>query len=122
VTAIAALERGRRTAPPAATVKLLAEVLGLGQAERSSLVEAAASTRDATPAPKAPPRQASTPRNNLPAEVSTFVGREEQTAQVARLLTSARSVEMHVGHILAKLGLSSRTQVAVWAVENVVKL
>ena len=36
----------------------------------------------------------------------------------AALVIGERTVEMHVGHMLAKLGLSSRTQVAVWAVEH----
>ena len=39
-------------------------------------------------------------------------------AVAEQLIVGERTVEMHVGHILAKLGLSSRTQVAVWAVEH----
>jgi DNA-binding NarL/FixJ family response regulator len=34
------------------------------------------------------------------------------------LVVSERTVEYHVGNILGKLGLSSRSQVAVWAVEH----
>ena len=36
----------------------------------------------------------------------------------AALVVSERTVEYHVGNILGKLGLSSRSQAAVWAVEH----
>ena len=34
------------------------------------------------------------------------------------LVISARTADGHVAHIFAKLGLSTRAQAAVWAVEN----
>jgi DNA-binding NarL/FixJ family response regulator len=36
----------------------------------------------------------------------------------ARLTLSPHTVERHVEHILNRLGLSSRTQVAVWAAQQ----
>jgi DNA-binding NarL/FixJ family response regulator len=34
------------------------------------------------------------------------------------LVISERTAEAHVAHILAKLGLDSRVQIAVWAAEH----
>ena len=39
----------------------------------------------------------------------------------ARLHLSVRTVEAHVRHILAKLGLDNRTQLATWARERSIK-
>jgi DNA-binding NarL/FixJ family response regulator len=39
-------------------------------------------------------------------------------AIAARLSLSERTVEVHVSHILGKLGLQSRTQAATWAARN----
>ncbi len=39
-------------------------------------------------------------------------------AIAARLVISQRTVESHVDHILSKLGLSSRAQVASWVAEQ----
>jgi DNA-binding NarL/FixJ family response regulator len=36
----------------------------------------------------------------------------------ASLVLGERTVETHVGNILAKLGFSSRRQIAMWAVET----
>ena len=35
-----------------------------------------------------------------------------------QLVISERTAEVHVGNILAKLGFTTRTQIAVWAVEH----
>jgi DNA-binding NarL/FixJ family response regulator len=35
-----------------------------------------------------------------------------------RLVVSERTVEAHVAHILAKLGIASRVQLAAWVVAN----
>jgi DNA-binding NarL/FixJ family response regulator len=36
----------------------------------------------------------------------------------ATLVVSLRTVEAHVTHVLAKLGLRSRAQLAVWAIQH----
>jgi hypothetical protein len=57
---------------------------------------------------------------NLPAELTSFVGRRSKVAAVRRLLAesrlviSQRTAEGHVQHILTKLGFTSRAQVAAW--------
>jgi non-specific serine/threonine protein kinase len=74
----------------------------------------------------APPRPAEPAR---PAEPVPLSRRERQVAdlvaagmsnkEIARRLTIAqRTAENHVEHILTKLGLTSRAQVAAWAVRN----
>ncbi|MEP7356156.1 MAG: LuxR C-terminal-related transcriptional regulator, partial [Anaerolineales bacterium] len=42
-------------------------------------------------------------------------------AASAALVVSERTVESHVANILSKLGLTSRTQIAAWAIENGLK-
>src|SRR3981189_3377485 len=72
VDAVAALERGRRTAPRPGTVVLLADALRLTSAERVALVSAAMPEKlgelaklDGLSLP--PPLQPDTSRHNLPA-------------------------------------------------------
>lgn len=36
----------------------------------------------------------------------------------SQLVVSVRTVEVHVDHILTKLGFHTRTQLAVWALEH----
>jgi non-specific serine/threonine protein kinase len=56
-------------------------------------------------------------------EVVALLARGASNREIASaLVIGERTVEMHVGHILAKLGLTSRTQVAVWAVEHQLRL
>jgi transcriptional regulator with XRE-family HTH domain len=73
VTAIAALERGRRTALRPATVVLLADALKLAPAERAVLISTAAPAR-----------------HNLPMQLSSFVGRVQQIADIRRELAMTR--------------------------------
>jgi non-specific serine/threonine protein kinase len=51
-------------------------------------------------------------------EVAALLGRGCSNREIAgALVVSERTAEMHVSNILSKLGLSSRAQAAVWAVE-----
>jgi non-specific serine/threonine protein kinase len=57
-----------------------------------------------------------TPRER---EVAALLARGYSNPQIAEaLVIGKRTAEMHVSHLLAKLGLASRAQVAVWAVER----
>src|SRR5689334_14298645 len=83
--AISALERGERRQPYPHTVNALADALGLAPEQRAALLAARASARGGEPAqapppspPPAPPPEPArraAPANNLPAPVSSFVGR-----------------------------------------------
>jgi len=95
VTAIAALERGRRTAPRPGSVLLLAEALDLSADQKAALVEAAGRARDAAPSQRpdpTPPKPRA--QHNLPADLSTFIGRAGQVQQVGQLLETARLVTL----------------------------
>ncbi len=53
------------------------------------------------------------------AEVATLVARGLTNRDVAaQLFLSVRTVEVHVDHILTKLGFRTRTQLAAWAHED----
>ncbi|HET6665167.1 MAG TPA: response regulator transcription factor, partial [Acidimicrobiales bacterium] len=57
-----------------------------------------------------------TPRER---EVVTLLAEGLSNSQVAeRLYISPRTAAVHVSNILAKLGMSSRTEVAAWAVSE----
>jgi DNA-binding NarL/FixJ family response regulator len=52
-------------------------------------------------------------------EVAALIARGSSNAQIAsELVISRGTVATHVNHILAKLGLASRAQVAVWAAQH----
>jgi DNA-binding NarL/FixJ family response regulator len=52
-------------------------------------------------------------------EVALLVGQGLSNREIAEtLVVSVRTAETHVTHMLAKLGLRSRAQLAVWAVEH----
>jgi predicted ATPase/DNA-binding XRE family transcriptional regulator len=76
--AISDLERGVTQAPRRDTLKLLADALRLTDDQRAAL-EAAARPR---PAPSERPR----PEHNLPAQLTSFVGREREIGLVLDLL------------------------------------
>jgi non-specific serine/threonine protein kinase len=52
-------------------------------------------------------------------EVAGLVARGLTSREIAaRLVVGERTVETHVDHIRAKLGVRSRAQIAAWAVER----
>jgi DNA-binding NarL/FixJ family response regulator len=52
-------------------------------------------------------------------EVAALVARGCSNRQIAaELVFAGRTAETHVEHILTKLGLSSRAQIAAWVVEH----
>jgi DNA-binding CsgD family transcriptional regulator len=52
-------------------------------------------------------------------EVAALIAQGKTSREIAELLVvSERTAEVHVGNILAKLGFTSRAQIAVWAVER----
>jgi predicted ATPase/DNA-binding XRE family transcriptional regulator len=81
--AISDLERGQRNRPWRDTVQLLAQALQLEPAQRAQLEAAARRAGPASPV-------VTTPRNNLPLQVTSFVGREREIAEVKRLLADTR--------------------------------
>ncbi len=74
------------------------------------------------PAPLTPRRAAKAAFGGLTArecEVAALIARGRSNREIASdLVLSERTVEHHVGNILSKLGLNSRAQVAIWAVEK----
>jgi non-specific serine/threonine protein kinase len=68
----------------------------------------------ATAAPR--PDGALTRREN---EVAALIAEGKTNKEIAaKLLIARRTVEAHIEHILGKLGFISRTQIAVWVVEQ----
>ena len=83
INAIAALERGRRSAPRPSTVLLLADALGLASGERAALVAAAGGRLSAS-------NRRERTLTNLPISLTSFVGRQQEVADVQQLLATAR--------------------------------
>lgn len=85
--AISALERGARRAPYKATLDLLIAALALDDDARLEIEEAAELARS---------RHSDSPdevlQNNLPPQLTSFVGRENEVAEIAELLQSYRLV------------------------------
>jgi predicted ATPase/DNA-binding CsgD family transcriptional regulator len=96
----------------AATGRLLAEGRRMSPEEAVGL--ALANEPDDAPPPG--PRQTLTPRES---EVASLVARGLTNRDIAaQLFLSVRTVEVHVDHILTKLGFRTRTQLAAWAHEE----
>ena len=82
--AVAALERGRRSRPRAFTLGVLAEALALGAEDRALLVSAAAGQDS----PRVPPGRP------LPVQLTSFVGRQRELAEVERRVGQARMLTL----------------------------
>ena len=80
---ISALERGTRRAPQRATLGLLITALGLGDNARSEIEAAAKIAR-------ARRRRTRQIGNNLPTQLTSFVNREREVAEIKKLLHSVR--------------------------------
>jgi predicted ATPase/transcriptional regulator with XRE-family HTH domain len=92
--AISALERAERRSPYPHTVRALADALGLSQAERAELLQARIGSKQAAvPAapPLAPPAGSPAdrlPEVRLPVYFTPFIGREQEQANLLRLLAA----------------------------------
>ena len=80
VSAVGALERGERRHPYPHTIRVLAAALGLSEAERAVLAQAASRRGAPTPAP------AEDRLPDLPVSPTRLVGRDRETAAVGELL------------------------------------
>ena len=92
---ISDLERGERRAPYPATVRRLAEALGLDEAGRTALHIAARPAPEALTAGHGPDaavgRGAQGERgHNLPGQLTSFVGRERERTELRNLLRDSR--------------------------------
>ncbi|HEY3674981.1 MAG TPA: helix-turn-helix domain-containing protein [Candidatus Tumulicola sp.] len=88
--AISSLERGARRAPYRDTVALLVDALALAASDRAAFEAAAESGRKR--APRAAVRDNDAAQSNLPAQLTSFVGRENDLAQIETLLSEYRFV------------------------------
>jgi predicted ATPase len=88
--AISSLERGARRAPYRDTVTLLTDALALEAGERELLEGAAESGRKR--APRGETSRPSAAQSNLPAQLTSFVGRENDVAQLETLLAEYRLI------------------------------
>jgi predicted ATPase/DNA-binding XRE family transcriptional regulator len=85
---VGSLERESRRAPYRETVALLADALGLGDPEREQLEKAAAQARGRFQ--RRSPEPAST--HNLPTQVTPFIGRASEIAEIVALFERYRLV------------------------------
>ena len=93
VETISALERGVRQKPYLDTIALLSDALALSQSDRTELESAASRSRnhvEANPRRSVPMKVA----HDLPAELSSFVGRKHDVADIEGLMTSDRLVTL----------------------------
>jgi non-specific serine/threonine protein kinase len=99
------------------------EALGQGRASSAdaALLLAAGVVRNAQAPPGGQPRAlgASAALSEREREVAGLVALGLTSREIAeRLILGERTVETHVDHIRAKLGVRSRAQIAAWAVER----
>lgn len=106
-TAIERAVQGQSTISPEMTAKL---------ADAFLAVPAVATVAPAVEAAAASPRSPLSPRE---AEIARLIAGGASNKEIARALEIAETtVKIHVQHILRKLDLSSRVQVAVWAAQS----
>jgi DNA-binding NarL/FixJ family response regulator len=110
----------------AAAISAFAEVaLGAGQADRAARLRRAVSALRSVENGSGTPENGRVTMTQLPVQLHLLTAREREIAAlVARGLTnrqiadalhiSTRTASTHVQHILSKLGLRSRAEVAVW--------
>jgi predicted ATPase/DNA-binding CsgD family transcriptional regulator len=110
-------ERDRATARGAMGANRFAAAWAAGAAMTvDQLVEYACQTEVALSQPQSP---SADPLSQREWQVLALLARGCTNRQIAEaLIISGRTADGHVAHILAKLGLSTRAQAAVWAVEH----
>jgi DNA-binding NarL/FixJ family response regulator len=92
---------------------------GAAMSLEDALASALAPEEVAGGASPAGPRSAATPLTPREREVAVLIAQGMSNREIAtRLVVAERTAEGHVQSILNKLGVSSRTQIAVWAVEH----
>jgi predicted ATPase/DNA-binding XRE family transcriptional regulator len=92
--AIGALERGDRTSPQRQTLALLIDALELAAHDRAQLEAAAVRPSRPRRAALTAPYEATQYRNNLPLQLTTFIGRENVLAEIETLLKQHRLVSL----------------------------
>ncbi|MBV9102147.1 MAG: helix-turn-helix domain-containing protein, partial [Candidatus Eremiobacteraeota bacterium] len=90
VQAVSALERGYRKVPYQNTVERLAEALALPPDARNRFEAAAAEAR----AMRFRTSRLISPTHNLPAQLTSFLGRDEVVSEIASLMERSRLVSM----------------------------
>jgi transcriptional regulator with XRE-family HTH domain len=92
---VSGLERGVRLAPYSHTVEALANALGLSPTDRTHLHSVAERARRRGPTNRLGRETDNQPSpNNLPAQLSSFVGRENDVATIGQLIASHRLVTL----------------------------
>jgi predicted ATPase/transcriptional regulator with XRE-family HTH domain len=127
VRAVTDLERGARRFPYRDTIARLADALELDEAGRAILHRAArritsatveqdaASDSNTTPGTGASDAAGPRPRHNIPAQVTSFVGRQAELAEVKRLLAATRLLT------LTGAGGSGKTRLALTAANDLLE-
>ena len=114
------LAGARATLGPRAADAAWAEGLSLPppQATAEALALLDTPEQDLSSKPEPAPVQAS-PLTRREREVAALVARGLSNRAIAReLVITEATAERHIGNVFAKLGLASRAQLAVWAVEH----
>ena len=92
--------------------KAFAAAWSAGQAMSQDDARALADAAISSPEPDAPPNSRLSPRET---QLALLVARGFSTRQIAtEMIISVATVRVHVDHILTKLGMHSRTQIARW--------